>query len=120
APARGGRGGDGHQVASLELGPAAEERLCTGYGTLPVVSAWGAADHRFHYTGRGDLEDPPASEARSRPTPDGPGARPPGNPPPVPRRTAPRASRPAPDQCHGEGLRRRLLLRLTSPRTRHV
>ena len=38
-PARGGRGADGDGVASLELGTAAEARLCTGYGTLPVVSA---------------------------------------------------------------------------------
>jgi hypothetical protein len=44
-----------------------------------VVSAWGAADHRRHDTGRGDPEDPPASEAHSRPTPDCSGACPSGS-----------------------------------------
>jgi Putative transposase len=59
-----------HRVASLELGTTAEARLCTGHGALPVVSAGGAADHRSHNAGRGDPEDPPASETRSGPTPD--------------------------------------------------
>jgi hypothetical protein len=36
-PARGGRG-DGHQVAVLELGPAAAAGLCPGYGALPMGS----------------------------------------------------------------------------------
>jgi hypothetical protein len=43
------------------------------------VSAWGTADHRRHHAGRGDPEDPPASESHSRPTPDGSGACPPGS-----------------------------------------
>jgi hypothetical protein len=92
APVRDGRGGDGHQVASLKLGKAAEARLCTEYGTLSVVSAWGTADHRRHHAGRGDPEDPPASEARSRPAPDCSGACPPGSLRLVLRLTAPCAS----------------------------
>ena len=42
-----------------------------------MVSAWGAAAHRRHDPGRGDPEDPPASEAPNRSTPDCSGAGPP-------------------------------------------
>jgi hypothetical protein len=79
APARGGGRGDGHGVAALELGTTAPARLCTCHGALPVLSAGIAADHCRHHAGRGDPDDPPASEARSRPPPDGSGASPPGS-----------------------------------------
>ncbi len=82
-PARRGRGGDGHRVASLELGTTAEARLCTGYGTLSLVSAGGAADHRGHHARRGDPKDPPASDAR-------------GGPPPLPQRVSAKKSSPDP------------------------
>ena len=82
----------GHGVASLELGTAAEARLCAGHGALPLVSAGGAADHRRHHAGRGDPEDPPASEACRRPTSHCPSACPPGSLRLVLRLTAPRAS----------------------------
>jgi hypothetical protein len=61
-----GRGGTGDQdgSTSLEVGTDAEARLCPGHGTLPVVSARGAADHRRHHPGGGDPHDSPASEAR--------------------------------------------------------
>ena len=69
--------GDG--VASLELGTAAETRLGTGYGTLPVVSAGGAADHRRHHARRGHQKDPLPSETCGRPAPHCSGACPPGS-----------------------------------------
>src|SRR5882724_8569868 len=56
-----------------------EARLCTGYGTLPVVSAGGAADHRRHHAGRGHQKDPLPSETCGRPAPHGSGACPPGS-----------------------------------------
>src|SRR4029453_198904 len=64
----GGRGGDRHGIAALELGAAAEARLCAGDGTLPVLPAGDAAHHRRHHAGRGPPEDPPASETVCRPT----------------------------------------------------
>jgi hypothetical protein len=39
-----------------------------GYGTLPLVSMGGAADHRRHHAGQGHQKDPPASETFCRPT----------------------------------------------------
>ena len=38
APARRGRGGDRHGVASLELGAVAEAYLCGGHGALPAAA----------------------------------------------------------------------------------
>ena len=67
-PARGGRGGDRHGITALELGAAAEARLCAGHRPLPLLSAGGAADHRRHHAGRGHPEDPPASETVCKPT----------------------------------------------------
>jgi hypothetical protein len=106
-PARRGRGGDGHRVAPLELGTTAEARLCTGYGTLFLVSAWIAADHRDHHARRGDPKDPPASETRGGPTPHCPSARPPRSLRLDLRLTAPGVSRPVPGS-------RRLVLSLRS------
>src|SRR6185295_20333018 len=54
-------------------------RLCGGHGTLPLVSAGVAADHRGHHAGRGDPDDPPTSEARGGPTPHGASACPPSS-----------------------------------------
>src|SRR3989442_9703039 len=105
-PARPGRGGDGHRVASLELGTTAEARLCTGYGTLSLVSAGGAADHRGHHARRGDPKDPPASDARGGP-PHCLSACPPRSLRLVLRLTAPGVSRPVPGS-------RRLVLSLWS------
>ena len=51
-PTRRGRG-DGHRVAALELGTAAEARLCAGCGTLPVLSAGVATDYRRSHARRG-------------------------------------------------------------------
>jgi hypothetical protein len=70
-PAPTGRGGTGgqHVAASLELDTAAQARLCGGHGALPLVSARVAADHRRHHAGRGDPEDPPASETFRRSSP---------------------------------------------------
>ena len=68
---RGGTGGQ-HGIAALELGTATEARLCGGHGALPAVSAGDAADHCRHDAGRGDPDDPPASEARGGPTPIAP------------------------------------------------
>src|SRR5215510_4058536 len=99
APARGGRGADRDGVASLELGTAAEARLCPGYGTLPVVSAGVIADHRRHQARRGDPQDPPASEARGGPAPHGSGASPPGSLCVVLRLTAPGGSLTRPDHA---------------------
>ena len=64
----GGRGGDRHGIAALELGATAQARLCPGHGALPLVSRGDAAHHRRHHAGRGHPEDPPASEARGGPT----------------------------------------------------
>src|SRR5262245_20188759 len=64
----GGRGGDRHGIAALELGAAAEARLGAGYGALPVLPAGDAAHHRRHHAGRGHPEDPPASATVCRPT----------------------------------------------------
>jgi predicted nucleic acid-binding protein len=66
-PAGDGRRGAGHRVATLELGTTAEAGVCAGHGALSVLSAGDAADHRGHYTWRGDPEDPPASQTRRRP-----------------------------------------------------
>src|SRR5262249_5638103 len=68
-PARDGRRDDGHQGPSLELGATAQARVCSRHGALSLVSAAGLADHRGHYAGRGDPENPPASEAGGGPTP---------------------------------------------------
>jgi hypothetical protein len=73
------RGGDGHGVTALELGTAAEARLCPGHGALSVVPAGDAADHCRHHARRGDPDNPPASETRRRPTPDSPSPSPPRN-----------------------------------------
>ena len=69
APARGGRGGDADGSPRIGPGPAAEARVCPGDGTLPVLSARGAAAHRRHHAGRSDPQDPPPSETLCRPTP---------------------------------------------------
>ena len=109
---------DGHGVASLELGTAAEARLCAGHGALPVVSAGDAADHRRHHAGRGDPEDPPASEARGGPTPHCSGACPPGSLCLVLRLTAPGGSPTRPRSRRLVGASSlRLVLRLRSPLT---
>jgi hypothetical protein len=76
---RGGRGGDGHGIAALELGTATEARLCTRYGTLPMVSKGVATDHRRHHAGRGHQKDPLPSETRGRPAPNRTGACQPGS-----------------------------------------
>ena len=94
APARGGQGGDGHGIALLALGTAAEARLCTGHGALPLVSRGDAADYCRHHAGRGDPHDPPASEARRGPPCHGSGACPPRSLCVVLGLTAPRASPP--------------------------
>src|SRR5262245_14606097 len=73
------RGGDGHGVAALELGAVAPARACPRHGTLSFLPAGDAADDRRHHTGRGDPENPPASETGGGPTPDCPGASPPGS-----------------------------------------
>ena len=92
-----------------------EARLCTGYGTLPVVSAGGAADHRRHHARRGDPENPPASEACRRPTPDCSSACPPSSFRVV-LRLSMGCRRPVPDRSGSWALSsRRLVLRLRSP-----
>src|SRR5215475_3777269 len=73
------RGGDGHGVAALELGAAAPARVCPRHGALSFLPAGDAADDRRHHAGRGDPENPPASETGGGPTPDCPGASPPGS-----------------------------------------
>src|SRR5262249_17452175 len=60
--------------------------------------AGGAADHYRYHAGRGDPQDPPASEARSRPTPDCSGAYPPRSLCVVRRLTAPGGSLTRPRQ----------------------
>ena len=63
----------------MELGTAAEARLCRRHSTLPVVSGGVATNHRRYHAWRGDPQDPPASETCRRPTPDRTGACPPGS-----------------------------------------
>jgi hypothetical protein len=99
APAVYGGTGGQHSVASLELGAAAQARLCGGHGALPLVSAGGAADHRRHHARRGDQTDPPASEIFCRSTPSCPGACPPGSLRLVLRLTAPGGSPTRPRAC---------------------
>src|SRR5712691_2732576 len=99
-------------------GTAAEARLCTGYGTLPVLPAGVAADHCGHHAGRGDPEDPPASAARGGPTPDCSSPCPPRSLCVVLPLTVRGGERTVSDRSHRKGpRRRRLLLRLRSPRT---
>ena len=83
--ARSLRTGDGlavlvpNGIAALEVGAAAEARVCAGDGALPVWSAGVAAAHRRHHAGRGDPDDPPASAARRGSTCQGSSACPPGS-----------------------------------------
>jgi hypothetical protein len=62
------RGALGQRPREGRLGAVAEAGVCARYGALPVVSAGDAADHRRHRARRGDLHDPPASEACRGPT----------------------------------------------------
>jgi hypothetical protein len=89
-----GRGGPGGQdgSASLAVGTAADAHLGPGPGTLSVVAARGAADHRHHHAGRGAPHAPPATEARGGPTLHGSSACPPGSLGVVRGLSAPRAS----------------------------
>jgi hypothetical protein len=101
-PARGGRGEDRHRSAALEVGAAAEARVCTRDGALPVLSAGGAAAHRRPHAGRGDPADPPASATRHGSTCRCPSACPPGSLRVVLRLPTPRVS-PPPARAPGLG-----------------
>ena len=93
-PAEDGGRGARHGIAALELGAAAQAGVCPGHGALFVLSAGDTADHRRHHAGRGDPEDPSASEIVCRP-------------PHWPRRVSARKPSPGPQPER----RRRLLLR---------
>ena len=103
-PAGCGRARGQYCVAALELGAAAQARVCAGHSTLPVLPAGVATDHCCSHAWRGDPQDPPASETSRRPTPDRTSACPPGSLRLVLRLTAPGVSQTPPGSlargCH--------------------
>src|SRR5215813_8489178 len=60
------------------LAPTCSRRRIPVFLRAVSAMAGDAADHRRHHAGRGDPENPPASETRRGPTPDRPSACPPG------------------------------------------